>query len=224
MSISYLLKGAIVEYGIGLGAKIPNIVVFQFNPDTITRTLEIPPKPTGSGLRETNQAGDIPVERISLTAQFTTHETNARLKPLSIAVGIGPQLAALEKLARPNTPGTSLLDQAVDKIKAKVSKKGTDATQSIPRESYPRLLFVWGATRVLPVTIDSMSIVEKQHDALLNPTQADVTMSLSVLSIDPCSDDRIAKGAATYSGYMRDALATANIAENVAQVLDLVHF
>jgi hypothetical protein len=224
MSVSYLLKGALVEYGVGLGASIPNIVIFQFNPDTITRTLEIPAKPTGSGLRETNQAGDIPIERISLTAQFTIHEMNARLRPLSVAVGIGPQLAALEKLARPSTWGKSLRDQAVDKLKEKVTKAGTEATQMIPRESYPRLLFVWGAARVLPVTIDSMSIVEKQHDALLNPTQADVTISLSVLSIDPCSDDRIAKGAATYSVYVRDALAAANTVDNAAQVLDLIQF
>src|SRR5690606_14948239 len=84
MTASFLLKGALVEYGAGLGAHIPNIVIFQFNPDTITRTIEIPPKPTGAALREANQAGDIPVERISLTAQFTTHEPVTRLKPLSL--------------------------------------------------------------------------------------------------------------------------------------------
>jgi hypothetical protein len=224
MTVSVWLKGALVEYGVGLGAKIPNIVIFQFNPETITRTLEIPAKPAGAGLRETNQAGDIPVERISLTAQFTTHEPSARLKPLSIAVGIGPQLAALEKLARPHGPGTALLDKAVDKVKEKLGKKDTQPVQRIPRESYPRLLFIWGATRVLPVTIDSMSIVEKQHDGLLNPTLADVTMTLSVLNIDPCSDDPVAKGASIYSGYVRDTLAAVNPAENVVQVLDLVHF
>ena len=218
------LKGALVEYGVGLGAKIPNVVIFQFNPETITRTLDIPPKPAGSGLRESNQAGDVPVERISLTAQFTTHEPNARLKPLSIAVGIGPQLAALEKMARPHGPGTALLDKAVDKVKELIGNKGSEATQFIPRESYPRLLFVWGTTRLLPVTIDAMAIVEKQHDSLLNPTLADVSLGLSVLEIDPCSDDWLAKGASIYSASMRDALAAVNPAENVAQLMDLIHF
>ena len=218
------LRGAILEYGVGLVAKIPNVVIFQFNPETITRKIEIPPKPTGAGLRESNQAGDIPVEQISLTAQFTTHEPTARLKPLSLAVGIAPQLAALEKMARPHGLPGSLVDKAVDKIKEKISGKGTDSRQQIPRESYPRLLFVWGTTRILPVTIDSMSIVEKQHDALLNPTAADVSLAMSVLSIDPCSDDWMAKGAAIYSSSTRDALALVNPAEHVAQLIDLIHF
>lgn len=224
MTVSFLLRGALVEYGAGLGARIPNIVIFQFNPDTITRTIEIPPKPTGAALREANQAGDIPVERISLTAQFTTHEPNTRLKPLSLAVGIGPQLAALEKMARPGGPVSDLLDKAVDKIAQAIKGGDSKPAQRIPRQAYPRLLFVWGATRVLPVTIDSMSIVEKQHDALLNPTLADVTLGLTVIAPDPCSDDVIAKGAYTYSAYVRDTLAAVNPAENAVQILDLVHF
>ena len=60
MSVSYLMKGALVEYGTGLAAVLPNIVMFQFNPESITRTLEIPPRPSGASLREVNQSGEIP--------------------------------------------------------------------------------------------------------------------------------------------------------------------
>jgi hypothetical protein len=223
MTISYLLKGALVEYGVGLASRIPNVVVFQFNPETITRTLEIPPRPSGASLREVNQAGEIPVEKISLVAHFSTQEEVARMNPISIAVGIGPQLAALDKLVRPTGPISGLIAKAVDKIGSLVGS-GDGPTQNIPREAYPRLLFVWGVTRVLPVTIDSLSVVEKQYDALLNPTLAEVTISMTAITPDPCSDDPIAKGAFTYSQYARDALALSNTVESTLQILDIVHF
>ncbi len=224
MTISYLLKGALVEYGVGLASRIPNLVVFQFNPETITRTLEIPPRPTGASLREVNQAGEIPVEKISLVAHFSAQEEVARMNPISIGVGIGPQLAALDKLVRPTGPISGLINKAVDKIGSLVGGGDGAPTQNIPREAYPRLLFVWGLTRVLPVTIESLSVVEKQYDALLNPTLAEVTITMTAITPDPCSDDPIAKGAYTYSQYARDALALSNTVETTLQLADIIHF
>lgn len=224
MTVTYLLKGALVEYGAGLASKIPNIVIFQFNPEQITRTIEIPPRPTGASLREVNQAGEIPVERISLVAHFTTHEETARTNPVSLVVGIGPQLAALDKLVRPQGPISGLLSKAIDKVGDLISGGNGDATQKVPREAYPRLLFVWGATRVLPVTIDSLQIIEKQYDALLNPTLAEVTITMTAIKPDPCSDDPIAKGAYWWTSAARDALALSNQAQNTLQILDIVHF
>ncbi len=224
MSLRYLIKGALVEYGAGLVSVVPNIVVFQFNPEQITRTLMIPPRPHGAALREVNQAGDIPVEQITFVANFSAHESTARTNPLTVAVGIGPQLAALEKMIRPSGPLTGLLEEVVDKVASKLKGGDTKASQSIPREAYPRLLFIWGATRVLPVTIDQMSIVEKQYDPLLNPTLAEVSITLSAIIPDPCSDDRVAKGAYQYSAYARDALALLNPAATTLEAMDLVEF
>ncbi len=223
MTVSYLLKGALVEYGTGLASNLPNVVLFQFNPESITRTIEIPPRPSGASLREVNQAGEIPVEKISLTAHFSAQEEATRQNPITLTSGIGPQLAALEKLVRPAGPLSGLIAKAVDKIGSLVSSS-SGPTQQVPREAYPRTLFVWGATRVLPVTIDSLSIVEKQYDALLNPTLAEVSISMTAIIPDPCSDDAVAKGAYTYSQYARDALALLNQADNVQQILDLIHF
>lgn len=224
MTLTYLLKGALVEYNIGLASRIPNIVVFQFNPETITRTLEVPARPSGASLREVNQAGEIPVEKISLVAHFSAQEEVARMNPISAVAGIGPQLAALDKLVRPIGPISGLINKAVDKIGSLVGGGDGAATQSIPREAYPRLLFVWGATRVLPVTIDSLSVVEKQYDALLNPTLAEASITMTAITPDPCSSDPIAKGAYTYSQYARDALALSNTYESTLQILDIVHF
>jgi len=221
---TYLLKGALVEYGAGLASVLPNVVMFQFNPETITRTIEIPPRPSGASLREVNQAGEIPVEKISLTAHFSAQEEATRENPITLGVGIGPQLAALDKLVRPSGPLSALLTQAVDKVGQLIGIGNGETAQQIPREAYPRTLFVWGATRVLPVTIDSLSIVEKQYDALLNPTLAEVTISMTAIIPDPCSDDRIAKGAYLVSQYARDALALLNTADNAQQILDIIQF
>lgn len=221
---SFLMKGALVEYAPGLAAVLPNIVMFQFNPESITRTLEIPPRPSGASLREVNQAGEVPVEKISLTAHFSAQEEAARENPLTLGVGIGPQLAALDKLVRPTGPISGLINKAVDKIGSLIGVSNGEPSQQIPREAYPRTLFVWGATRILPVTIDSLSIVEKQYDAFLNPTLAEVTISMTAVIPDPCSDDPIAKGAYIASQYARDALALLNKSDTALPILDIIHF
>ncbi|MEJ7603336.1 MAG: hypothetical protein WKG01_35945 [Kofleriaceae bacterium] len=223
--MTYYLKGALVEYGIGLGSYLPNVVMFQFNPEEITRTYEVPPRPSGASLREVNQAGEVPVEKISLNAHFSAQEDVARKNPMTRVAGIGPQLAALDKLVRPTGPISGLLNKAVDKIGSMISSSNnSDPAQQIPRESYPRVLFVWGATRVLPVTIDALTIVEKQYDNFLNPTLAEVSIAMTAIQPDPCSDDPIAKGLYAVSQYVRDALALSNVVSTGFQVDDIIKF
>ncbi len=222
--MTYFLKGALVEYGVGLANYLPNIVMFQFNPEEITRTYEVPPRPSGASLREVNQAGEVPVEKISLNAHFSAQEEIARQNPMTRAVGIGPQLAALDKLVRPTGPISGLINKAVDKIGSMISgSNNSDPAQQIPREAYPRVLFVWGATRILPVTIDALTIVEKQHDKFLNPTLAEVSIAMTAVQPDPCSDDPIAKGLYAVSQYVRDALALSNTANTVLQT-EIIRF
>ncbi len=222
--MGYLMRGALIEYGSDFMGPIPNVVIFQFNPETLTRNIEIPSRPTGSGSRETNQAGELPVEKITLTAHFNAADSLKEDNMLARAFGIGPQLAALEKMVRPSGPISGALGKAIDAIGDAIFGKEEGPAQLIPREKYPRILFIWGLTRVLPVIIDSMSIVEKQYDHMLNPIQAEVSLGLSVKAIDPCSDDIIGKGASEYSELAKDAQAISNLANTVSQVVDLIPF
>jgi hypothetical protein len=96
------------------------------------------------------------------------------------------------------------------------------AAQPIPREKYPRILFIWGLTRVLPVTIDSMTIGELEYDAVLNPLRAEVDISLSVIAVDGCSDDMLAQGALAFTSLAKEAQAIANLANTADQVADLI--
>ena len=217
-----LLRGALIEYGTDLIAPIPNVVIFQFNPESLARSLQIPPRPTGATQRETTQAGERTFEKISFTAHFSAANMLDEGKALAELFGIGPQLAALEKMVLPSSKLAGLVGAAIDAIGSALGAGDGKPAQPIPREKYPRILFIWGLTRVLPVTIDSMSISELDYDSLLNPLRAEVQITLSVISVDDCSDDVLAKGALEFSMLAKEAQAIANLANSAEQIVDLI--
>jgi hypothetical protein len=218
-----LLRGALIEYGTSLIGPIPNIVIFQYNPESLSRTLQIPTRPTGATQRETTQAGEKTFEKITFKAHFSAANMLDEDKELAKLFGIGPQLAALEKMVLPSAKIAGLIGAAIDAIGDALGGGGDDApAQPIPRQKYPRILFIWGLTRVLPVTIDSMSISELEYDAILNPLRAEVDITLSVIAVDDCSDDVLAKGALEYSTIAKEAQAIANLANTAEQIVDLI--
>ena len=216
------IRGALVEFMETFIGATPNVIVFQFNPESLTRNIEIPPRPTGVAARETSSAGVPPVEKFTLKVQFNAADALNGNNPLARTLGLGPQLAALEKMARPATKG--LPGAALDAIGDALGLGGGDPTQSIPREKYPRILLIWGVTRVLPVVIESLSITEQQYDALLNPVQAEVSLGLAVVPPGACSDDTVGRGAFTYSETAKAAMAVLNLANTIPQVTDLIPF
>lgn len=218
-----MLRGALVEYGTDLIGPIPNVVIFQFNPETLSRALQVPPRPTGATQRETTQAGEKTFEKITFKAHFSAANMLDEDKVLARLFGIGPQLAALEKMVLPSSTIAGLIGAAIDAIAGAVAPPSPPA-QPIPREKYPRILFIWGPTRVLPVTIDSMTIAEQEYDFVLNPVRAEVDITLSVIAIDQCSDDLLARGALEYSTMAKEAMAIANLANTAEQIVDLVPF
>lgn len=219
------LRGALIEYGSDFMGPIPNVVIFQFNPENLSRSIQIPPRPTGNSGRESNQAGELPIEKITLTAQFNASDRLAVKDPLARLFGIGPQLAALEQMANPKTLLSGAIGEALDSIGDALGLGGDDApTRATPRENYPRLLFIWGLTRVLPVIIESMSITEQQYDNLLNPIRAEVSLGLAVSAGEVCPPDDIAEGALTYSNLAKEAQAMVNLVNTVRQAVEMIAF
>ncbi|MGA2114834.1 MAG: hypothetical protein ABSH56_08805 [Bryobacteraceae bacterium] len=218
------LKGALIEYGSDFLGPIPNVVVFQFNPEKMSRTIEIPPRPVNATTRETSQAGEPPYERFTVEAQFSAADQRNSSDLIGLTMGVGPQLAALEAMVYPvQTPG-GLIGAAVDAIGSLLSGSQTNSVLPIPRVQSPKILFVWGLMRIVPVIIESMTINEVQYDSLLNAEEASVTMGLAVISPCYCCDDQIAQGALQYTQLMQDTLATVNLANTVAEVVDLIPF
>jgi hypothetical protein len=223
----FLMRGAMIEYGSDFLGPLPNVVIFQFNPESLTRTIQIPARPSGAAARETTQAGEPSIEKITLKAQFSAADGMGTGNILARTMGVGPRLAALEKMVNPASKLSGLIGAAIDAVGDALGLGGgaDDAPrQAIPREKYPRILFIWGPFRVLPVVIESMSITELQYDFLLNPIQADVSIGLAVNAIDNCSDDTVGKGALEYSNMAKDAQAMLNLANTIEQIAELIPF
>jgi hypothetical protein len=169
-----LLKGAFV--GIDPLVPVPNVVVFQYNPDTMTRRLE-PRAVSAEGDRgEAYRLTDAPKETITLTVELDATDQLEQANPLTTAVGIYPTLAALEILLYPKS-ATVIANDVLAAV-------GT--IEIVPLQG-AMTLFVWGPQRILPVRLTSLSITEEAHDPLLNPIRAKVELSLTVLSYQDLS-------------------------------------
>ncbi len=221
--MTFLLRGALIEYGTDLIGPIPNVVIFQFNPESLNRSFTIP-RPPGGAEREQAQAGEPTTESIGLRAYFSAVDALAENKVLARAFGIGPQLAALEKMVLPGGKIAGLVGAAIDAVGSALGMGGgaEPPTQTIPRQPMPRLLFIWGLTRVQPVRIESLKINELEYDSLLNPIRAEVDIELAVTKVSECSDDWLAKGAQTYTELAKEAQAIANLANTAEQIVDLI--
>jgi hypothetical protein len=231
----FFLRGALVEYSGDFLGPIPNLVVFQFNPEQLARTITIPQPPASPASgeqarqREPAQTAGPPTETFSVLAKFSAADDLGKggaVSAIPRVFGVGPQIAALEKMVYPAGPLSGLLGQAIDAVGDALGLGSDDegAERPIPRESVPRILFIWGATRVLPVRVTSMVITEQKFDAFLNPVQVEVQIGLAVVNFASTSSDTIGKGALTYSRAAKDAQAILNLAKAVELAVDIIPF
>lgn len=230
----FYLRGALVEYSGEFLGPIPNLVVFQFNPEQLARTITIPQPPAPPAgdqarQREPAQTSAPPTESFTVTARFSAADdlgSGGAVSAIPRVFGIGPQLAALEKMVYPAGPLGGLLGQAIDAVGDALGLGGDDTApeRPVPREAVPRILFIWGLTRVLPVRVKSMTITEQQFDAFLNPVQAEVQIGLEVITFARTSTDTIGQGASTYSRGTKDAQAILNLAKAAELAVDIIPF
>jgi hypothetical protein len=218
------MLGALVEYGTDFLGPIPNVVIFQFNPETMTRTITIPPRAVDATQRETSQAGEPPYERFTITASFSAADQRNSSNPIGILFGVGPQLAALEAMVYPvQTPG-GLIGAAIDAIGSLLGSSSPPPTQPIPRQQTPRILFIWGLTRIVPVIIESMTITELIYDGMLNPLEAQVSIGLAIITPCSCCGDTIGQGALAYTQMAQDTMATINLVNSAMLITHLIPF
>src|SRR5690242_16488875 len=100
------LKGAFINLGAGLLGALPNVIIFQFNPETVTRTPRLvwpPVPPTGSGTMDATQQPAEPSESYSFSLRLDATDQLAQGNPDAAANGILPALSALEMLMIPQS-------------------------------------------------------------------------------------------------------------------------
>lgn len=170
-----LMKGALL--GLDILNPLASVIVFQYNPDTMTRRLQAQTLGGGEGDRtEAFRLKGAPIENISLDIEIDATDQLEKGDGLAGSVGIYPQLSSLEMLIYPKSAlvitNTALLLAGTIEVIPPVA---------------PFTLFVWGPQRVLPVRISDFSITEEAYDPNLNPIRAKVSLGLRVLSYNDFS-------------------------------------
>ena len=194
-----LLKGGIVLIDPDTAA-VQRIITLQYNPDTLSRTLQVQSVSTEGGNRsEVLRLKGPPVETIKLDAEIdaTDQLEFPERNPNATQFGVQPQLAALETLVYP-TSGQLQANNAL-------AQSGT--LEIVPMET-PLTLFIWSKSRILPVRLTDFSVTEEAFDPALNPIRAKVSLGMRVLSIDDVSFSH--KGGSLFMSYlqMKEQLAT----------------
>ena len=187
-----VLKGGIVLLD-PVTAMVQRVITLQYNPDSMTRTLQVQGVGNQSGDRsEALRLKGPPVEIIKVDAEIDAADQLEHPDQFQTVVtyGIHPQLAVLETLVYP----TSSQLQANDAL----AQVGT--LEITPMES-ALTLFVWSASRIVPVRITDFSVTEEAFDPQLNPIRAKVSLGLRVLSINDLGFRH--KGGSLYMAYQR---------------------
>jgi hypothetical protein len=171
-----LVKGGIVTMDPDTSV-IQGVISLQYNPDSLSRTLQIQAMPGGAdGVRvDALRLRGPAIETLKVEAELdaTDQLEFPSQFPNAVQYGLHPQLAQLEMLVNP-TVETLLADDAM-------ASAGT--LEIIPLEQ-PLTLFVWSSSRVVPVRLTEFSITEEAFDPNLNPIRAKVSLGMRVLSID----------------------------------------
>lgn len=170
-----MVKGGIVLID-PTSAAVQRVIALQYNPDSLSRTLQVQGVKGESGDRsEALRLTGPPVETLKVDAEIdaTDQLEFPDRNPTATQVGIQPQLAALETIVY---PGSSILLQ-----NNRMAQSGM--LEIVPMES-ALTLFIWSKTRILPVRITDFSITEEAFDPTLNPIRAKVSLGMRVLNVN----------------------------------------
>lgn len=196
-----LLKGALIALDESSGSS--TTVPFQYNPGTVRRRL----RPNQLGASESDRSTAIrftgaAVEVLSLEARLEAVDLQVTgASATAVAYGLYPLLAALQLFAYPSTSQVATYQSGLD----------AGSVDIVPPLG-PRLVFVWGPHRVLPVRLIGLEIVEELFDPNLNPIIATVGLELRVLTysdVTPQSGD--------YSLFLAHQSNLESLAERVPQ-------
>lgn len=224
-----LLKGALIEIGENFLGPVPNVIVFQYNPHTLTRSIKpwMPPgeKSVKSPSTDNAQPFD-PTETFNLALELDAADAleEPEMHPTAVLHGIADRVAALEMLLYPpNSEGP------VGKLLSSIGGGG-----KAERKAVPIVLFVWGPGRILPVRLTSFSVEEQFFSPTLYPLRATVTIGLYVLDENYFESRKKADGLTTaeslalaaykYTRGQKEILARANLANSTESILGLLPF
>jgi len=182
-----LIKGGIVLVDPDAGT-VQKIIVLQYNPDTLTRSLQPQGIKEGGDRSEALRLTGPPIETIKLEAEIDATDQLETAEPQATSVGIHPQLASLEMIVYPSSA----------QLQANNRLEQSGALEIAPVIA-PLSLFVWSKNRVVPVRLTDFSITEEAFDINLNPIRAKVSLGMRVLSVNDLGFN--VKGGSLFMAY-----------------------
>ena len=162
-------KGAII--GLDPFNPLASVVVFQYNPDTLTRTLTAKTVGSAAAQGEALRIAGPPTENSTVNIEIDAADQLEKVDGIATTMGLYPTLSSLEMLLYPKS---ALV--IANEVLANVGM-----IEIVPPEA-PLTLFIWGIKRVVPVRLTTFSITEEAFDTNLNPIRAKVALGLRVLN------------------------------------------
>ncbi len=202
-------KGAVI--GLDPVNPLASVVVFQYNPDSLTRTITA--QSTGGGNADKGEVLRLkgpPQETIKIDVEIDATDQLERGDSTAVSTGLHGTLASLEMLLYPK----SALMIANEVLLA------AGIIEIIPPEA-PLTLFVWSPKRILPVRLNEFSITEEAFDTNLNPIRAKVSLGMRVLTYQDLG--LFSVGGALFMAHQvtKEVLASINGAGNAAALASL---
>jgi hypothetical protein len=215
---------------------LPNVIVFQYNPETMTHTWTQPEPVFSYGARTSNPLAveGMPGETFSFTIAMDANDEiadgAAPMAQLAQATGIYSRLAALEMLLYPTGTTNKLVGAVSAAISSALGGTSSGPVRTVPQFVMPLTLFIWGPGRIVPVRVTGLTITETLYDAALNPTHAEAQVSLRVLTpeeLGAASADgdvlaSLATVAYTYTLTLRQGLAVANLGNAAESIIGMI--
>jgi hypothetical protein len=198
-----LVKSGLVLIDPGT-SQVRRVIVFQYSPDTLTRTLQVQAIGESNDRSEALRLKGPPVETIKVDAEIDVIDQlefpDKAENRDATQLGLHPYLAALETIIYP-TSGQLTSNNSL-------SKAGT--LEIAPMESL-LTLFVWSKSRILPVRLTEFSVTEEAFDPALNPIRAKVSLGMRVLNVNDLGFDH--KGGSLFMIYLqqKEQLATKSL-------------
>ncbi|MDH4272672.1 MAG: hypothetical protein OEW18_11940 [Candidatus Aminicenantes bacterium] len=186
----HLVKGGLVLIDPETAA-VRRIITLQYNPDTLTRTLQ--PQGFGGETGDRSQALRLkgpPIETIKVEAEIDATDQLEIAEGTATQVGLHPQLAGLELVLYPKSA----------QLQQNNALANSGTLEIIPMES-SLCLFVWSKNRILPVRLTDFSITEEAFDPALNPIRAKVSLGMRVLSVNDLGFSH--KGGSLFMTYLK---------------------
>jgi Contractile injection system tube protein len=197
-----LIRGGIVLVDPDSSA-IVQIITLQYNPDSLSRSLQVQAVGLDSGDRSEVLRLKAPaVETIKVEAEIDATDQLERpdQNQNAVQLGIYPQLAALETIVYPTSQQLITANT--------LAQSGT--LEIAPMEA-PLTLFIWSKNRVMPVRLTEFNITEEAFDPELNPIRAKVSLGMRVLTVNDFSPTH--KGSSLYLSYQQQKERIAALAQ-----------